>query len=138
MGKLVHGSLPSGFGFQQTPLSSLEGFFCPISCPKARETINQIKRPRLFSWEKDSLSWLPCRRGRVKRSNRFINDNIIQKRRRESTLAKISCHTQSHFASDYTKRLGNGVGSESYLNGRKLIPSQSKASVGGWGSGDGD
>ncbi|HLO13507.1 MAG TPA: hypothetical protein VK206_01670 [Anaerolineales bacterium] len=27
MGKLVHRSLPSGFGFQQTQLSSFEGFF---------------------------------------------------------------------------------------------------------------
>lgn len=36
------------------------------------------KTPRLFSCEKDSLSWLPFRRGRVKQFGRFICTNIIQ------------------------------------------------------------
>jgi hypothetical protein len=43
MGKLVHGSLLSGFGFLLTPLSSLEGFFCPNSCPK-------VSIPKRFPW----------------------------------------------------------------------------------------
>ena len=74
------------YGFMQLvhPASIIRSFSrASLTCGKC----HKIKHPRLFSCEKDSLYWLPCRRGRVKRSNRFIGKDIIL--RMDSTVKHL-------------------------------------------------